>query len=142
MRWNSARAGADLIVNDRPGSPDLAQTAKEIVELGRTCIAIEADAFSRVRERLVSQAAAACGRIDILVSNPAASSRAKFLEYDPVELEHHRCGDADRGLSHGSACGPVDGGQRRRREDRLHLQHTRGVHPTLWRSPTTPPKQG
>ena len=47
-----ARAGADLIVNDRPGSPDLAQTAKEIVALGRKCTAIEADAFSRGATRL------------------------------------------------------------------------------------------
>ncbi|MEZ6077109.1 MAG: hypothetical protein R3C56_16005 [Pirellulaceae bacterium] len=32
--WNS-RAGADLILNDRPGNPDLAQTADDVRALGR-----------------------------------------------------------------------------------------------------------
>ncbi len=32
-----AHAGADLILNDRPGSDELAKTAEEIRALGRNC---------------------------------------------------------------------------------------------------------
>ncbi len=79
-----ARAGADVLLNDRPGSPDLESTAGEIRDLGRQCTPIEADVFSRDGcERLVAAALEAVGRIDILVSNPAYSERADFLDYDP-----------------------------------------------------------
>jgi glucose 1-dehydrogenase len=79
-----ARDGADLIVNDRPGSPNLAQTVAEIRALGRACTPIEGDVFSRAGcEKLVAQA----GRIDILVSNPARNKRSPFLDYDPTDFE-------------------------------------------------------
>jgi len=79
-----ARRGADVVVNDRPGSPDLGATAEAIRALGRTCAAFELDAFDRAGcEALVAQAVAALGRIDILISNPAASVRGDFLDYDP-----------------------------------------------------------
>ncbi|MBX3411348.1 MAG: SDR family oxidoreductase [Pirellulales bacterium] len=78
-----AREGAALVINDRPGSPDLASAAEEIRALGRRCTAIEADVFSRAGcESLVAQAAQV-GAIDLLVSNPAFGRRGKFLEYDP-----------------------------------------------------------
>lgn len=81
-----ARRGVQLVINDRPDSPDLATTADEIRELGVTCTAIEADVFSRAGcEQLVMEALAATGRIDILVSNPAFSRRCSFLDY-PAEL--------------------------------------------------------
>ena len=52
-----ARNGADLIINDRPGSPDLSQTAAEIRALGRSCTTLEADVFSRAGcEKLVASA--------------------------------------------------------------------------------------
>jgi glucose 1-dehydrogenase len=83
-----ARSGADLVINDRPGSPDLAQTASEIRALGRSCSAVEVDVFSRRDcERLVSSALEAVGRVDILVSNPAYNNRSDFLDYDPDEFE-------------------------------------------------------
>lgn len=86
--WELARAGADLIINDRPGSPDLAAAAEEIRRLGRSCVTLEADVFSRAGcEELLSRAVAAAGRIDILVSNPAFSKRGAFLEYDPAVFE-------------------------------------------------------
>lgn len=78
-----AREGADLVINDRPGSPDLAAAADEIRALGRRCTAIEADVFSRAGcEALVAEASG-LRSIDMLVSNPAFSRRGKFLEYDP-----------------------------------------------------------
>lgn len=83
-----ARAGADLIVNDRPGSPDLEATALEIRQLGRSAHCLAADAFSRAGcEQLADAAFQQAGRIDILISNPAYSRRASFLEYDPAEFE-------------------------------------------------------
>lgn len=83
-----AHRGADLVINDRPGSPDLNTTADEIRALGRSCTAIEADIFSRVGcEQLVQSALQAVGRIDILISNPAYSRRGAFLEYSPEQFE-------------------------------------------------------
>lgn len=83
-----AQAGADIILNDRPESPDIATTAAEIRALGRHCWAIEADIFSRPGcESLVAAALGEAGRIDILISNPAYSRREAFLDYDPNIFE-------------------------------------------------------
>jgi len=83
-----ARHGADVIINDRPGSPDLEATATEIRSLGRTCVMIEGDIFSRDGcERLVEKSLESGRRIDILISNPAYSRRGVFLDYDPTEFE-------------------------------------------------------
>ena len=83
-----ARRGAELIINDRPGSPDLEATAAEIRSWGHACTAIESDVFSRSGcERLLEAALEATGRIDILISNPAYSRRGAFLEYSPEEFE-------------------------------------------------------
>lgn len=79
-----ARHGADVLLNDRPGSPDLESTTEEIRALGRQCTPIEADAFSREGcGEIVAAALEAAGRIDIFISNPAFSRRADFLDYDP-----------------------------------------------------------
>jgi glucose 1-dehydrogenase len=83
-----ARAGADLVINDRPGSPDLAVTASEIQSLGRSCYPVESDVFSRQGcEALVNRALELARRIDILVSNPAYSRRETFLDYSHEEFE-------------------------------------------------------
>jgi glucose 1-dehydrogenase len=83
-----ARDGADLVINDRPGSPDLSQTADAIRALGRSCTAIEADVFGRAGcETLVARALEAAGRLDILVSNPSYNKRSDFLDYDPDDFE-------------------------------------------------------
>lgn len=83
-----ARAGAGVVVNDRPGSLDLAATADEIRALGRQCHPLEADVFSRAEcEKLVARASEFTGGIDILVSNPAASIRGAFLEYNPDDFD-------------------------------------------------------
>ena len=71
-----ARQGADLFINDRRGSPDLAQTAREIREIGRSCTPVEADVFNRAGcEQLVARTLDAVGRLDILVSNPSCNQR-------------------------------------------------------------------
>jgi glucose 1-dehydrogenase len=85
-----AEAGADVILNDRRGSPDLAGTVEEIRALGRKCVAIEADVFSRQGcEGLVKHAIEAAGRIDILISNPAMNVRGRFLDLDPGDFERN-----------------------------------------------------
>jgi len=83
-----AKAGADIVINDRPGSDDTQQTADEIRALGRRATVIEMDVLRREGcEKLVAQALAEMGRIDILVSNVAVSIRNEFLKYDPEEFE-------------------------------------------------------
>nr|WP_201723981.1 SDR family oxidoreductase [Rhodopirellula sp. SM50] len=83
-----AHAGADLILNDRPGSEELAKTAAEIRALGRNCWTVEADVFSAAGcESLVRQAIELAGTIDILVSNPAYGKRCGFLDFPADELD-------------------------------------------------------
>jgi len=80
-----AEEGASLILNDRPGSTELAGVVEEFRSEGHDCVGIEADVFDDGgREGLVADALEACGRIDILVSNPAYSRREAFLDY-PLE---------------------------------------------------------
>lgn len=83
-----AMQGADLIINDRPGSTDLDSTTNEIRSLGRTCYAVAADVFSRSGcEQVLNLALLKAGKIDILVSNPAYSRRGAFLDYSPELFE-------------------------------------------------------
>ncbi|MDQ7037159.1 MAG: SDR family oxidoreductase [Anaerolineae bacterium] len=83
-----ARAGAKVIINDRPNSPDLQAAVTEIEALGGEAIAIEADVFSRVGcEKLMRETLAAVNSLDILVSNPAMSTRQTFLGFDPDLFE-------------------------------------------------------
>ena len=83
-----ARAGANVVINDRVGSSDIRAAAEEIRALGRDCETIEADVFSRTGcESLVAEALRAVERIDILISNPAFGVRCDFLDYDPDDFE-------------------------------------------------------
>jgi len=83
-----ARHGADVILNDRPDSPDLLGAADEIRALGRTCHTIEGDVFSREGcEQVAAASIAAVDRIDIFISNPACNRRETFLDCVPEEFE-------------------------------------------------------
>lgn len=83
-----ARAGADVVVNDRPGSPDLADAKRRIDAFGVRCLTIAADAHSRAGcEEVLAAALQFAPRIDILISNPARSKRAPFLDYDPGDFD-------------------------------------------------------
>ena len=94
-----ARVGATLIINDRPGSPDLATTAQEIRDLGAECESIEGDVFTRAGcEQLVAVAQGSARRIDVLVSNPACSVRSSFLEFDPSDFERVIAGTLTAGF--------------------------------------------
>lgn len=83
-----AGAGADIILNDRPGSADAVGVAEEIRGLGRQCWIVESDVFSREGcELLVENAIKVAGGIDILVSNPAYGKRCDFVEFPPNEFD-------------------------------------------------------
>jgi len=83
-----ARAGADVVLNDRPGNPTLAATAEEIRALGVQAHAVTADVFGRDGcEDLLRDALALTSRIDILISNPAFGKRGNFLDYDPSDFD-------------------------------------------------------
>ncbi len=83
-----AKAGADIYINDRPESPDLSDTVKEIEKLGNRCQGIEANIFTREGcEQILSAVLEAAGRVDILVSNPAYSQRYAFLDCPPELFE-------------------------------------------------------
>jgi glucose 1-dehydrogenase len=83
-----AAAGADLVLNDRPGSEDLHQTARQIRELGRKCTTIEADVFSpQGCEALIDKAVEIVGGIDILVSNPAYGKRGRLLDFSAQDFD-------------------------------------------------------
>jgi glucose 1-dehydrogenase len=79
-----ARQGASILLNERPGSPDLANAVTKIRSLGVDCEGFEADVFQRAGcEELI----AAAGRLDILISNPAFSQRDDFIDYEPELFE-------------------------------------------------------
>lgn len=83
-----ARAGADVVINDR-GRTELAESAAaEIRALGRQSTVVEGDVFSRPScEQVVAGALAFLGRIDIFISNPACSIRSYFLDCPPETWE-------------------------------------------------------
>jgi len=83
-----AKSGADLVINDRPESTDLEQTATEIRALGRQCYPISANVFDHAScKQLVTEVIQQTGQIDILISNPAYSKRGQFLDYPAEEFE-------------------------------------------------------
>ena len=83
-----ARSGADLILNDRPGSEELYQTAEEIRAEGKNCWTVEADVFSpNDCESLVAEAVEQGGAIDILVSNPAYGKRGRLLDFAAADFD-------------------------------------------------------
>ena len=82
------RAGAAVVLNDRPGSSELASAVQSVADLGVAADGVEADCFSREGcQHLLDETLRLHGRIDILVSNPAFSRRGGFLTYDPQLFE-------------------------------------------------------
>jgi glucose 1-dehydrogenase len=83
-----ARAGADVAVNDF-GRTELAESVvQDVRAIGRQSVLCEGDVFHRLGcEQVVDAALQSLGWIDILISNPAFSRRADFLEYDPQLFE-------------------------------------------------------
>ena len=83
-----AGMGAKILVNDRPGSPDLVAALADIEAAGGQALGIEADVFTRAGcEALLGQCLHETAGIDILVSNPAYSRRDSFLAMPPEVFE-------------------------------------------------------
>ncbi len=83
-----AKAGADVVLNDRPGGEDVSNVMAEVQALGRQCHVVEADVFSRRGcEELVERTLKVVPQIDILISNPAFSRRCAFLDYSAELFE-------------------------------------------------------
>lgn len=83
-----AQSGADLILNDRPGSEGLQRTAEQIRKLGRACWTVEADVFSADGcQSLVAEAIKQAGSIEILVSNPAYGKRGSLLDFSVDDFD-------------------------------------------------------
>lgn len=79
-----ARAGADVIINDRERSTAAESVLAEVRQMGRRAEIVDGDVFDRSAcELVVEQAIQAFGRLDIVISNPAYSQRAAFLDYSP-----------------------------------------------------------
>lgn len=94
-----ARAGADVVLNDRDASPEAAAVVANIQALGRRAVLVEGDVFARPScEVVVARAVDAFGRLDILVSNPALCRRGDFLGYDPDLFERVLAGTLTGGF--------------------------------------------
>jgi glucose 1-dehydrogenase len=94
-----ARAGATILLNDRPDRPDLDAAVDAVRQLGQKCVPLASDVFTRAGcESLVARSLDLFGRIDILVSNPAWSRRAAFLDCDPETFEQVIAGTLTAGF--------------------------------------------
>ncbi|MGC8642481.1 MAG: SDR family NAD(P)-dependent oxidoreductase [Isosphaeraceae bacterium] len=95
-----ARAGGDVVVNDREHTETAEAVVQEIKGLGRRAVLVAGDAFDHDScGRIVRESIAALERIDILVSNPACSRRGNFLEYDPEVFQQVLQGTLAGGFS-------------------------------------------
>lgn len=88
-----AKQGAEIILNDRPGSDILADAVKEVEKLGVPAHGVEADAYTREGAQSITDAAMQrFGKIDILVSVPGFNLRDSFLDFDPDNFEKNIAG--------------------------------------------------
>ncbi len=94
-----ARAGADVVINDRQASSHSEDVLNEIASFGRRSALVEGDAFARSScDRIVQAAVEQLGRIDLFVSNPAFSKAGKFLDYDAEMFERTIAGTLTGGF--------------------------------------------
>ena len=81
-----ARAGAAVAVNARTSRADADRVVEDIRQAGGTAVAILADVSSpEGAARLVDEAAAALGGVDILVNNAAVRREMNFADLDYPE---------------------------------------------------------
>ncbi|MCG8602810.1 MAG: SDR family oxidoreductase [Verrucomicrobiales bacterium] len=83
-----ARAGASVVLSDRPGSEELAGAVETVKKIGVPCIGVESDAFTREGSEATLQAALdEFGTADCLVHVPAFNRRESFLDYKGEDFE-------------------------------------------------------
>jgi glucose 1-dehydrogenase len=84
-----ARAGADVALVDVQPVAASADTMAQIEQAGRRARCWQADAGDRAAmQRVVEEAVAHFGRLDIAVANAGVNLREPFLEITPEGLEH------------------------------------------------------
>ncbi len=83
-----AREGADVVVNYRGDRKAAEETAAEVRALGRRTAVVQGDTSDRADvERLVGEAVAALGAVDLLVCNAGVLKRTPFLEIEEREWD-------------------------------------------------------
>ncbi|MBN1375622.1 MAG: SDR family oxidoreductase [Dehalococcoidia bacterium] len=85
-----ARRGADIAFNYRRDAEAAAKTARDIEELGRKALSVQADVtdYQQVKAA-VSKTLDTFGRIDILVNNAGIASRGRYVADTDVEEMLH-----------------------------------------------------
>lgn len=84
-----ARAGADIVVNYRSNANAAAETRGSIEELGRRCVAIQADVSQEEDvTRLFAEATQALGPVSILVNNAGTTRDKLILQMSSADFEH------------------------------------------------------
>ncbi len=79
-----AREGADVAITSRHADDDARQTQREIEALGRRCMVLTGDcAVAADCTRLVEEAAAKLGRLDVLVHSAGGAVPGGLLEVTP-----------------------------------------------------------
>ena len=82
-----ARTGHDIIVNYRRNADQAEQTVAALTELGARAVAIEADLeHTQAIDALFARVADEFGRVDILVSNAAATAFKPMLDLSPSNV--------------------------------------------------------
>jgi NAD(P)-dependent dehydrogenase (short-subunit alcohol dehydrogenase family) len=83
-----AREGADVAVHYRSDRAAALETVAAIQDLGRRAVAVAGDTVVKGEvDRLVAEAVAALGAIDLLVNNAGVLKRTPFLEIDEAEWD-------------------------------------------------------
>lgn len=78
-----AREGADVVVHYRKNAGGAADTAQEVMGMGRKTVVVQADVrVAADVDRLIQSAMDTFGRIDVLVNNAGITNRSPFLEAD------------------------------------------------------------
>jgi len=84
-----AQSGADIIINYRSNASSAAEVKANIEEMGRRCVAIQAD-VSREEEvaRLFTDASESLGSINILVNNAGTTRDKLILQMSLADFEY------------------------------------------------------
>ena len=84
-----ARSGADIVINYRSNAAAAAEAISSIEELGRRCVAIQAD-VSREEDvtRLFSEANQSLGPISILINNAGTTRDKLILQMSLADFEY------------------------------------------------------
>lgn len=83
-----AREGANVAINYHSSPDDAEKVASQVREFGGKALILQGDVASRQRvEEMITETAAAFGRLDVFVSNAVYSDRKLMLEADLAEFE-------------------------------------------------------